>query len=260
MGKNQEEIKNFLSILLIIVGDKRVVKRIENDSINSVCKQIEMEPEEIIEQVTEQISEETIKLLLWYGSRLKESDTNLLAVLKEKQEPRTLLYKSSRDLNILTIGKDEFMRRLELWDPMFTEPVMTGILLLGDKITSGCLRSGIMTRPSQEAIEFLKEQATARLKKAEAFLNGGQERNRNSLLRFLTELSFAGSYGAFAGYYGNGPKFFPITFSHLLVVDGRVVLREIMRSLRILKSGKKCDFDRSQMFQRTQKLLESEAI
>lgn len=237
-----------------------MVKKTENDSINSACEEIKMEPEEIIGQVTEQISKKTIELLLWYGSRLEKSDTNLLAVLKEKQEPRTLLYKSSRDLDLLTVCKDEFMRRLELWDPMFTEPVMTGILLLGDKITFGYLRSGIMMRPSQEAIKFLRERAIARLRKAEAFLNGGQERNRNSLLKFLTELSFAGSYWAFAGYYDNGPKFFPITFSHLLVVDGRVVLREIMRSLRILKSGKECDFDRSQMFQRTQKLLESEAI
>jgi len=245
------------------MGDRRVVKKTEEDSVNNVCEQIKLELVKIIQEATEQINRGDIEFLIWHGRR-EGKDVDLLAVLKKEQGPRVRLYKSSRNLDILTIGEDEFVKRLLLYDPLVTEPVMTGIFLLGDKTTFGELRNRIILNmpPSNAAIQFLKQQADERLKMARILLQDNNKgKDGDDLLCALTELSLAGSYYAFAGYYGNGPKFFPITLSHLLAIDGLVVLREIMKSLRMLKLGK--DFKRTQivdLFGKTQKLLIPEAI
>ncbi len=207
---------------------------------------------EIIQRVNGRINPENIKFLIWYGNRIG-NDIDLMAVLKK--ETRVRLYEPSK-LDILTIGKDEFERRIKLFDPIVTEPLLTGFLLHGDNNEFSQLRNEtILSLPlSKEAIRFLRLKTRERLRNARIRLERG---DKDSLFSSLVNLSFACSYHEFAKYYGNGPKFLPITFGHLLVLDGKLVLKEVMECLEDVKSGK--EFNKNQvidLFKKTQKLLE----
>ena len=215
------------------------------------------EKEKIIQKVSGRINLENIKFLIWYGNRIG-NDIDLMAVLKK--ETRVRLYEPSK-LDILTIGKDEFQKRLELFDPVITEPLITGFLVKGNETEFGELRSDTILSLSKslsaEAVQFLKQKARARLKNARNRLRTYEQReDKDNLLSSLVHLSFACSYHDFAEYYGNGPKFQPITFEHLLVLDGKPVLKEVMGFLREVKSGRKCNKNQVvNLFKKTQNLL-----
>jgi len=215
-----------------------------------------VDEKQIIQRVSEQINLGDIKFLVWYGNRV-ENNVNLLAV-SEKESGVHLC--ELLNFNILTIGKDELIRRLGLFDPVVTEPVIKGFLIQGDDEVWGLLRSNAMLSLSisGKAIQFLKEEACEKLKNAATSLQiYKQKKDKSSLLSFLTALSFACSYFEFARYYNSNPKFLPITLDHLLVEDGTFVLKEVLDFLKIVKSDR--EFDKNQvfdLFRETQKLLE----
>ncbi len=211
-----------------------------------------MTGKEIVQKINGRINPENIKFLIWYGNRIG-NDIDLMAVLKK--ETRVRLYEPSK-LDILTIGKDEFARRVKLFDPVVTEPLLTGFLLQGDNNEFSELRSEtiLSLSLSKESTRFLRLKARERLRNARIRLEKG---DKDNLFSSLVNLSFACSYHEFAKYYGNGPEFLPITFGHLLVLGGKPVLKEIIECLKDVKSGKK--FNKNQMidlFKKTQKLLE----
>lgn len=215
-----------------------------------------MNKEQTIQRVSEQINLDNIKFLVWYGNRV-ESDVSLLAV-SEKESGVHLC--ELLNFNILTIGKDELMRRLGLFDPLVTEPVINGYLIWGDDERWGLLRSDAVLSFSfsDKVIRFLREEACEKLRDAATSLQiYKQKKDKSSLLSFLIALSFACSYFEFAKYYSSNPKFLPITLKHLLVEDGTLVLKEVLEFLRAVKSAK--EFNKNQavdLFRKTQKLLE----
>lgn len=211
-----------------------------------------MTGKEITQKINGRINPEDIKFLIWYGSRIG-NDIDLMAVLKK--ETRIRLYEPSK-LDVLTIGKDEFVRRARLFDPVVTEPLLTGFLLQGGDNEFSELRSEAILSLSlpREATRFLRLKARERLRNARIRLERG---GKDNLFSSLVNLSFACSYHEFAKYYGNGPEFLPITFGHLLALNGKSVLKEIMGCLENVKSGK--EFNKNQMidlFKKTQELLE----
>ncbi len=217
-----------------------------------------MNKREIIQRVNGKINPKDIKFLIRYGDWLGD-DIDLLAVLERETKAR--LYEPSR-LDILMIGKGEFERRRKLFDPIITDPIITGLLLSDDKtkkVEFSELRSNtILFLPvSAEAIQFLQQKAQQRLKNAfnrlEIYDQKGNKRNLSSA---LIHLSFACSYHEFANYYQSNPEFLPITFAHLLVEKGEPLLKEVMEFLRVVKSDR--EFSKNQainLFQRTQNLL-----
>lgn len=216
------------------------------------------EKKEIIQKVKEQINPEYIKYLVWYGN-LVGNDINVMAVI-DKRRTRVCPYESPKSkLDILTIGKDEFRRRLRMLDPIITEPLITGFLLLGDETEFGLLRSDTFSRVkgmAKTAAPFLLEKARARLKNASQLLQASGQRNEDNLLPCLVNLSWACSYFEFAEYYGNSPGFVPITFAHLLVQDGESALGEVMGALKAVKSGREFNKDQAvDLFKKTQKML-----
>lgn len=211
-----------------------------------------MNKKEIVRKMNGRINLKNVKFLIWYGNRIG-NDIDLMAVLKKETKSR--LYEPSK-LDILMIGKNEFARRIRLFDPMVTEPLLTGFLLQGDDSEFSQLRSETILSLflSKEAIQFLGLKAQERLKNARIRLEKG---DKNNLFSSLVNLSFACSYYEFAEYYRNDPEFLPITFGHLLALGGKPVLKEVMKCLEDVKSGKK--FDKNQMidlFKKTQELLE----
>lgn len=219
-----------------------------------------MNKKEIIQKVNERINPENIKFLIRYGDWMGE-DIDLLVVLNKETKFRP--YEPSK-LDISTISEGEFEKRRKLFDPLITDPIITGLLLSDDKtkkLEFSQLRSDtiLSLALSTEAIHFLQQKAQKRLKNAFTYLeNYNQKGNRRNLLSALVHLSFACSYCEFANYYQKRPEFFPITFAHLLALDGQLVLKEIMRFLKTVKLGGK--FNKTQvidLFKKTQKLLEA---
>lgn len=215
-----------------------------------------MNKKEIVQEVKEQINPGYIKYLVWYGN-LVGNDINVMAVIDKRARVR--LYESPKSkLDILTIGKDEFRRRLRMLDPIITEPLITGFRLLGDETEFSLLRSKIfLSLPfSNKAFPFLKEKARERLKNAKELLQNSGQEDGDNLLPCLVNLSWACSYFEFAEYYGDSPRFVPITFAHLLAQDGESILGEVMGALKAVKSGR--EFNKDQvvdLFKRTQKML-----
>lgn len=216
-----------------------------------------MNEEEIIQEVKKQIKLEYIKYLVWYGN-LGGNDINVMAVIDKRARVR--LYESPKSkLDILTIGKDEFRRRLRMLDPVVTEPLITGFRLLGDETEFSLLRSNTFSRVkgmAEAAAPFLLEKARTRLKNAKELLQACGQENEDNLLLCLVNLSWACSYFGFAEYYGDSPRFVPITFAHLLAQDGEFVLGEVMGVLKAVKSGREFNKDQAvSFFKRTQKML-----
>jgi len=214
-----------------------------------------MDEKEIIQKVKEQINPEDIKFLFWYGTR-PGRDIDLLIVLKKKIKVR-LCESSKSKLDILMIDNSEFIRRLALLDPAVTDPLITGFVLLGNEQEAGLLRSDTILSLSglkkvpEETIKFLKMKACRRLQNANACL---EKRDNSALYPFLVELSWACGYYAFADRYETTPEW--ITFDYLVVVNGCVLLKEVLEELELIKSGKNINRSRGiDLFQRTQKML-----
>ena len=214
-----------------------------------------MKKKEIIRKINGKVDSKDIKFLIRYGDWLG-NDIDLLAVLERETEAR--LYEPSK-LDILTIGKNEFEQRRRLFDPVITDPIITGSLLSGDKTEFSELISNtvLSLSLSEKAIQFLKKKAHERLKDATTFLKIYTKKGgRDNLLSFLDELSFVCSYFEFARYYKNKHEFWPITFAHLLVEDVHPVLKEVVDFLRVVKLGRRFNKDRlTYLFQESQKLL-----
>ncbi len=220
-----------------------------------------MNKKEIIQKVKEQINPEYIKYLVWYGN-LAGNNVNVMAVI-DKRRTRVRPCESPKSkLDILTIGKGEFQRRLRMLDPIITEPLITGFLLKGNEVKFGLLRSNTIIsfsrvkETAKAAAPFLLEKARARLKNASQLLRASEQRNGDNLFSCLVNLSWACSYFEFAEYYGNSPGFVPITFAHLLAQDGEFALGEVMEVLKAVKLGR--EFSKDQvvnLFKKTQKML-----
>lgn len=213
-----------------------------------------MDKEEIIQEVKKRVNLENIKFLLWFGTR-PGRDIDLLIVLKEKTKVR-LCEPSKSKLDILMIDKSEFMRRLALLDPTVTDPLITGFVLLGNEEEIGLLRSDAILSLSglkkvpRKTIQFLKVEACKRLQNAKTLL---QKRGNSALYSFLVELSWACGYYVFADYYNRIPRW--ITFDHLLAINKHIVFKQVMSALEVVKSGKRIDFRRIDLFQKTRKML-----
>lgn len=216
-----------------------------------------MNRKEIIQEVCEQIKLEWIKFLLWFGTR-PGRDIDLLIVLKNGIKVR-LCESSKSKLDVLMVDHNEFMKRLALLDPAFTDPLITGFVLLGDKKEIGLLRSKVvrsfpfLKKVPRKTIQFLRERACKRLQNAGTFL---QKKGNSALYSFLTELSWAYGYYAFLKYYEHSPKFLPITFDHLLIINRRIAFKQVMSALELAKSGESINRPRMiSLFKKTQKML-----
>lgn len=196
-----------------------------------------MNREGIVKRVIQKRKPQDIVFLLWYGDR-KGKDVDLLAVLKDEVQPNC--YEMTK-WDILEVNNEDLERRLELFDPVITEPVMNGVLLLGSQEKFDSLKEKLLSaRPSGKVIEFLLKRAREELENATVFLERYQQKTENRLLLFgLLDLSFACSYFEFARYYQNSPNVGPISFSELLMRRSRSTLEKVVYVFKQAKLGYK---------------------
>ncbi|MDP2934826.1 MAG: hypothetical protein Q8N59_03620 [bacterium] len=216
-----------------------------------------MKRERIVEKVIRKRKSQDIVFLLWYGNR-KGKDVDLLLVLKD--EVRINCYKMAK-WDILEINNKDFKRRLKLFDPVMTEPVMSGVLLFGSYEKFVYLKRKILSIcPSVKTIEFLLERASKELENANDFFERYQKKTESQLLLFtLLDLSFACSYFEFARYYRNSFDVGPISFSELLMQGGRLTLKKVVCVFKQAKLNHKINEARiNSLIQEVQKTIKGD--
>lgn len=190
-----------------------------------------MKPEGIVKRVIRGRKVQDIVFLLWYGNR-KGKDVDLLAILKDGVEPD---YYEMAEWDIGEVSNEDFEKRLELFDPMVTEPLMNGVLLLGSQEKFAYLKRKLLSsRPFDKAIEFLFKRAGEELENATVFFERHQQ-----ILFALLDLSFACSYFEFARYYQNTSEIGPISFSELLMRRSGSTFEKVVYVFKQAKSGHK---------------------
>jgi len=211
--------------------------------------------EEVIQKIMEQIYQERIRFLIYYGN-LQGEDIDLLVVLQNwDSDPQE--YQPS-EFDIFEIREDEFRSRLILMDPIVAEPVITGRIILGNEVEFQSIRDEfLLSFPSQEIINSLRQRAVEELGNAFTFLNKYRKsKDVNDLFFALINLSFACSYYEFADYYQQNPEFHPISFAHLLRENNRELLHEIMSVLKGVKKGEEFHINQiANLFKKTENLL-----
>ncbi len=196
-----------------------------------------MNRKEIVKRVIQERRLRDIVFLLWYGDR-KGKDVDLLVVLKDGFQPHC--YEMAK-WDILEVNNKDFKRRLELFDPVITESVISGVLLLGNQKKFAHLKKKFLSvRPFGKAIRFLLKRADEELENAAIFLERYRRRTESRLLLFaLLDLSFVCSYFEFAKYYQNNPNTGPISFSKLLTRNNNPILKKVHHAFKRAKSGRK---------------------
>ena len=194
-----------------------------------------MENQEIVLRVTERISPKDIVFIIRYGNR-KGRDIDLLAVVENSIETRP--YQVAQ-FDISEMRERDYKRKLKLLDPIVTEPVLTGSLLLGNKERFTKIRKDLLkTHPIEEGIEFLKRRAFEELNNTAYFICLYEHQKVKIYLLFaLIDLSFACSFHEWANYYKNHPNAFPITLSALLSEITRPLLKDVIKILKTAKAG-----------------------
>jgi len=211
----------------------------------------------IVKRVIQERRLRDIVFLLWYGDR-KGKDVDLLVVLKDGVQLG--LYEMTR-WDILEVDSEDFEKRLRLFDPVITEPVITGSLLLGDLEKFTCFKKNLLsTYPSISIISFLLRRACEELENAAVFLERYQQKAESQLLLFaLLDLSFACSYFGFAEYYKGNLWSGPISFSELLTQSNNPTLRKVVLTFKQTKSGRKINETKvSSLIQEVRKIIKGD--
>lgn len=157
-----------------------------------------------------------IYFLIRYGS--KKNDIDFLVVLNSNTVP--LEYRPGTPVDIFPISLKDFYKLAYLFDPLVTEPILTGELLLGNEEELENLKKELFEiSPSQEIIDHLKRQSRLWYTYCTCFLkdykNTSPVCDSNLLLYSLINLTFAISYDYFAQYYSKIQKKGPITLRKL---------------------------------------------
>jgi hypothetical protein len=184
---------------------------------------------------------ERVRFLWVYGSRKQGSDLDLFAVLDQGEAPP---YRADSFVDLGVVSHSEFDARCGFADPVVTEPVLTGELLWGDRLSAHSVFRALMTSPvNEESVQELRTQARTMWGYAHEFFcrfarddaSHSPLAGQTNLRLTLADLTFAFSYDAFARHYAQRP-------------NGAVTLRDVMRrqrsaflssSLALLKATRK---------------------
>ncbi len=196
-----------------------------------------MNKEEIVERASQVINLEKVVFLVYYGN-LQGQDIDLLAVIESGVEINH--YRPS-SLDILEINEPSFWERLRLFDPVFTEPILTGSLLFGNEEVFSKARNMIkQSSPSKAAVRFLEQRSLQELGHAEFYLEKYEiEKNNLFLFYALIDLSFALSYLEFSKYYNRIFSKSVITLRELLQKIKPELLQKVLSYLKLVKKSKR---------------------
>ncbi len=178
-------------------------------------------------------SKNPLRNLVLYGSG--KNDIDMLAIYK--YQPISINI-SLGILDIIAVGYDKFIELLELYDPLITEPILTGQCCYGDTNEMENFKDFLVnSKPTIDSIFYLIDQSIKILNDAVGYLNLVQHNNNCSLYEdfFWKNLSFSASYISYAKEYRNGN--YPLVFQDIL--NGNHLSSDILINLKNEDSRKK---------------------
>ncbi|MFH0852946.1 MAG: hypothetical protein V1853_00890 [bacterium] len=183
-----------------------------------------------------------IRYLWYYGSKNQKQDIDLIAVCEGDQiDP---YYGPDGLIDIAEIGINDFHLFMRMFDPVVTEPILTGDLIWGNADEAEGYKKWLtVNRLSDEAVGFLCRRARISYSCACEYYTYATEvtvqgkfpdpkRNHDySLAMTLANMSFALSYRLFARYYKKNPVG-AITFRKLAQECPDLQLKEVLGFLK----------------------------
>jgi hypothetical protein len=181
-------------------------------------------------------SRSRVDAIIWYGSRRLDADLDLLVVTPS---PSPLVHIELGRLDLLLCPQQELSFLLQYFDPLITEPLLTGSILAEE---AGCAARALeslgasSTNPS--TTRYLLRRSLEILLDGFAILETfDKSQEEGMLLRALTNLSFALSYREFALFYYDNPASGPVTFASLRAERKKSELEKTLGLLAKAKTG-----------------------
>ena len=156
-----------------------------------------------------------LKLAVLYGSKKPYSDIDFLLVFDDNAETKKY---APNDPDILEIKEKEFIEKTRMLDPQYTEPLLTGELVYGDKNNFRELKRAIKRiKPDEKIVSYLQGMSDECNKNALQFEKMSEEKTQKARYNKHCSLlcqSFSQSYMAFADIYKKIKK--PLTLKEVL--------------------------------------------
>jgi len=189
---------------------------------------------EILESLKILTGETFIKsssFIVWYGSRLKGRDNDLLIVTPAAQPTSRVIL---GDFDLIVASMEQFTNGLSYWDPIFTEPLLTGSVISAASISwddlkvATCRKKMSLDCPvklgniAEKTLLFCKKEAKQSIKQVFEY--------KDSL---MINISWAYSYLGFADIYSEN---YPIcTYKDLLEIAKVKYVREFNDDYLLMK-------------------------
>lgn len=195
-----------------------------------------MKNQAVVREVAKILRSRVIKLIVRYGAE-RGYDIDILAVTGNGKPA----FRGHQYLDIRELSLEDFKYRIKHFDPIVTEPILTGQMITGDKKLFDWARFMLKTRKlNKRIIESIRSKAALEYFSTKGCLERaihrrGKERCRY-LLKAMRHFSTMASYLWFADYYGSAKKPRVITFNELRKKDNeRKVSRWIQQAEAVAK-------------------------
>lgn len=179
--------------------------------------------EYIIENVFSIFDKDDVKIIIYYGNK-GGRDIDVFVILTGEIE-YSCIYKDFFDITY--VGERNVNKMIKNFDPLLTEPLLTGDVLYGE--LSHIKNNLMISNYSKKTFEYLKG-------RSKMYFNWAEKHFENGDLIYSCDcLRFSLSFFYFAIHYKKGGKI--ITFSDLLKKDNNC--KNIKKIEKIVKNKKK---------------------
>ncbi len=161
----------------------------------------------ILELVKERLGENfnNLEFVILFGSKKRYSDIDLCVIVKD--ESKINQYSSSNIENIVDMPiyhKSDFLKKIEMFDLVATEPIITGNILFGNKNEFQRMKQYLKeNKPTKESLDYMSKKIKECYENASNFL---KNREKRSILNGLVSLTYALSYEETLFRYKNGSR------------------------------------------------------
>lgn len=167
----------------------------------------QFDPETLLEIAKQKLGNRfnDLTFLIHFGSKNKDGDIDLCAVLNDKSQVDD--YLDSRTIDLTQFNYFDFIKKVSLFDITVTQPIMTGTLVYGDSFEFEKIKNNLKLRQvPEEAITYLQDKSKWCLSYADNYFNT-YPNNPDVCRVTLNNLSYALSFMDFARKYRQGSKF-----------------------------------------------------
>jgi len=175
---------------------------------------------------------DNLVFLIHFGSKNPKGDVDICAVLEDNIKLDE--YKDSRTIDLVQYNYFDLIKRINLFDIVITQPLLTGELVYGKKNEFERLKAELRKqKPTEEAIKYLEERSRECFNYAIECFNQNDTYS-NAVELTLNNLAYALSYNKFANKYNLGA--YVLTLDQIQIENN--LLNEIREYMKLIESRK----------------------